>query len=191
MPSLPRFIEPMLARPAEPFDSNLYLYEIKWDGFRALAYIDDGQEFRLLGRKRTEFKHQFPELSVLSRLPAGTIIDGEIVAIVEGKPDFASLLQRERSPSARARTKLVTFVAFDLLYSEFESRLKQSCEARRERLQQVLEPFHSPRIVLSRSIVGEGLAYFESVGEMGLEGVIAKKRDSPYEPGRRSGAWRK
>jgi DNA ligase D-like protein (predicted ligase) len=191
MLSLPRFIEPMLARPAEPFDSDLYLYEIKWDGFRAIAYIDDAGAYRLLGRKRTEFKRQFPELGVLASLPPGTAIDGEIVAMVDGKPDFASLLQREQSPTVRSRPRPVTFVAFDLLYCDFESRMKEPCEARREKLQQILEPCRSPRIELSRSVVGDGLAYFESVCKMGLEGVIAKRRDSSYEPGHRSGAWLK
>jgi DNA ligase D-like protein (predicted ligase) len=191
MPSLPRFIEPMLARTAEPFDSEAWLYEIKWDGFRAIAYIDEPGSYRLLGRKRSDFKAQFPELRPLSTLPAGSIVDGEIVAMVDGKPDFATLLQRQRSPSARSRHRPVTFLAFDLLYTGFESLMKLPCDVRRQRLAEVMQSTASPRLALSRSVVGDGIEFFRKACEMGLEGVVAKRRSSVYEPGRRSGAWLK
>lgn len=186
--SLPSFIEPMLAKPGEPFDSDDYLFEIKWDGFRALAYIEAGR-YRLVGRRKTDFTSQFPELSPLAALPKGCIIDGEIVAMSAGRPDFAALLTRQRSGSTARPKQPVTFVAFDFLYEDFTSMLDQPCEARRDRLERVLADITTPRIAFSRAVLGDGRAYFQQVQAMGLEGVIAKRRDSRYEPGRRSGAW--
>src|SRR5436190_20256435 len=94
--SLPTFIEPMLAKPGEPFDSDEFLFEIKWDGFRAICYVAGGR-YRLIGRRKSDFTAQFPELAPLSGLPNGSVIDGEIVAMVNGKPDFATLLTRQRT----------------------------------------------------------------------------------------------
>lgn len=186
--SLPPFIEPMLAKPGEPFDSDEYLYEIKWDGFRAVSYIEN-RSYRLLGRRQSDYVEQFPELAILARLPHGVVIDGEIVAMVNGKPDFASLLMRQRTRSKRSSSHFVTFVAFDLLYQNFESIQQHPCEERRNRLEGLLKVVESPRIAMSQGVIGEGTAYFKQAKAMGLEGVIAKLRTSRYEPGRRSGAW--
>jgi DNA ligase D-like protein (predicted ligase) len=186
--SLPSFIAPMLAKPGEPFDSDDYLFEIKWDGFRALCYKEAGR-YRIVGRRKTDYTARYPELAGFLALPDGCIIDGEIVSMVEGRPDFAALLARQRS-KARGRTRHpVTFVAFDLLYLDFESIQKFPCEQRRECLQQLVESVNSPRLVMSRSLVGDGKAYYEQVKAMKLEGIVAKRRNSVYEPGKRSGAW--
>src|SRR6185503_17776886 len=109
--SLPNFIEPMLAKAGEPFDSDDYLFEIKWDGFRAVCYVEDGG-YRLVGRRKSDYTQQFPELSPLAGLPNGSVIDGEIVAMVGGKPDFASVLTRQRNKSRASTRHQVTFVAF-------------------------------------------------------------------------------
>ena len=185
---LPTFIHPMLASPGECFDSDDYLFEIKWDGFRALCYIENGR-YRLVGRNKSDFTAQFPELSPLAALPEGTVIDGEIVAMVNKKPDFASLLTRQRKNAARSPGHEVTFVGFDLLYLDFQSLVEVACEQRRHALEQLLSHSPNPRIVLSHSIVGEGKLYFEKIQEMGLEGMVAKKRSSRYEPGKRSASW--
>src|SRR5262245_21454332 len=118
--SLPSFIAPMLAKPGEPFDSDDYLFEIKWDGFRALSYVEDGI-CRIVGRRKSNYTAQYPELAALAALPDGCIVDGEIVSMVDGKPDFASLLTRQRTKAKGKPRHLVTFVAFDLLYLNFES----------------------------------------------------------------------
>jgi len=186
--SLPTSIEPMLAQAGEPFDSEDYLFEIKWDGFRALCYVEDGA-YRLVGRRKSDYTPQFPELSPLAGLSSGSVIDGEIVAMVSGKPDFASLLTRQRSKSRISTRHQVTFVAFDLLYEDFESIGRVGCEQRRQRLEQLIGGVKGPEIVLSRSIVGEGKAYFKHVKAMGLEGMVAKLRCGRYEPGKRSGSW--
>src|SRR5689334_18130003 len=116
---LPPFIEPMLAKSGKPFDSDQHLFEIKWDGTRALAFVD--REVRLLNRRRIEIGFRYPDLVDLSKLPRGTVLDGEIVVMRDGKPDFAALQSREqtRTPiriaSLAARTP-ATFVVFDQLY---------------------------------------------------------------------------
>ncbi|HEY7086750.1 MAG TPA: hypothetical protein VH518_01595 [Tepidisphaeraceae bacterium] len=187
---LPAFIEPMLAKAAEPFDSDDFLYEIKWDGFRAVCYVENGQ-YRLVGRKKTDYTFRFPELSELAHLPDGCAIDGEIVAMVDGKPNFIALAQRPQLPQ-RARVRYpVTFVAFDLLYQGFERILQTPCEDRRARLASVLERAVDPCIAISRSVNGDGIGYFQQVQAMGLEGVVAKRRTGRYEPGKRSGSWLK
>jgi DNA ligase D-like protein (predicted ligase) len=186
--SLPTFIEPMLAKSGEPIDSDDYLFEIKWDGFRAMCYVEGGK-YRLVGRRKSDYTAQFPELAPLAKLPDGSVIDGEIVAMVGGKPDFTSLLTRQRSQSNTKPRHPVTFVVFDLLYRKFESMQEIPCEQRRKNLEQLLAQAPNPRIAFSQSILGEGKTYFEQVQAMGLEGMIAKRRSGPYEPGKRSGSW--
>src|SRR5215212_3034931 len=89
--TLPEFIAPMLALASAPFDNDAWLFEIKWDGFRSLCRVD-AHGLRLLGRRKTDFTRQFPQLACLARLPEGLILDGEIVAMKAGKPDFTALL---------------------------------------------------------------------------------------------------
>src|SRR5262249_39339719 len=150
---------------------------IKWDGFRALCYVENGK-YRLIGRRKTDFTAQFPELAPLSKLPDGCIVDGEIVAMVNGKPEFTALMDRKRKVKTKSRHP-VTFIGFDLLYLNFESIQKFTCEQRREGLDQLIESVNSPRLVMSRSIIGDGKAYYDQAKAMGLEGIVAKKRNSP------------
>ena len=90
---LPRLL-PMLAVPAEPFDSPQYSFEVKWNGIRALA-VTETTGWRLWGRQRTDYTVRYPELDVLQHLPAGTLVDGELVALdADGRPDLPRLLRR-------------------------------------------------------------------------------------------------
>jgi DNA ligase D-like protein (predicted ligase) len=199
VPRLPAFVEPMLAKlsPA-PFDSKEWWYELKWDGFRTLAFIEAGK-VRLVGRRGTDFTQRFPELDVLKKLPAGTLLDGEIVHLTHGKPDFHALLGRERwySRSKRPDTKRmakdrpVSFVAFDLLYERGRSIMPLPLFERRARLDKLIRKHLGPRLSLSRGQIGDGLALFADANRRKLEGVMAKRLDSPYEPGARSGTWMK
>ena len=102
----------MLARPGKPFDSPDHLFEIKWDGFRALAFTE-GRTFRLLSRNNRPLIRRFPMLSSLGDLEQGLVIDGEIVALEEGVPQFHALA------SGGYRNAQTVFVAFDLLYEAF------------------------------------------------------------------------
>ena len=91
MRRLPEFIAPMLAKRGAPFDSDEYLFEVKWDGMRAITLVD-AEGFRVLNRRGVDVTARYPELSCLSELPAGTILDGELVVLEAGKPSLARLL---------------------------------------------------------------------------------------------------
>jgi len=136
--TLPRFIEPMLARPGAPFDSSDYLFEIKWDGTRGLAFIE-GQNYRLVNRRRIDMTDRYPEFAFLALLPAGTVLDGEIVVLQQGKPDFGLLQSREQARSplrirTMARTQPATYIVFDMLFDGYQSLLSRPLQERRERL---------------------------------------------------------
>ena len=191
IPNLPRFIPPMLAKSGAPFDSPEHLFEIKWNGTRVLAFVDQNG-YRLVNRNRAKVTDRYPELGFLATLPAGTILDGEIVVLQDGKPHFGLLLSRNqtRAPfkiQCLARMLPATYVVFDLLYDRFESLLALPLRARRQRLEAVVWACANPRLVFSEGIVGSGRAFFEAVCREGLEGVVAKRLDGRYRPGRR--AW--
>lgn len=125
----PGFVPPMLAVPGEAFDSDEHLFEIKWDGTRALSFIDRPGGYRLLNRRRIDMTARYPELDVLGILPPGTVLDGEIVMLPDGKPDFEALQGREhaRNPMhirfAAARNP-ATYIVFDLLFAGFKSLME-------------------------------------------------------------------
>lgn len=183
----PRFraMRPMLAGSAgEPFDDPGWAFELKWDGYRALALVTgDGTELR--SRSGRDISGAYPELADLRRavLCQEAILDGEVVVLdAEGRPSFADL-QNGRGP--------FTFMAFDLLYADGEWLLDRSWDERRARLAAALAPEGPPRVRLSDHVEGTGRALFEAASARGLEGIVAKRRASPYRAGRRSGDWLK
>jgi ATP-dependent DNA ligase len=186
---LPRFIPPMLAKRGAPFDSQEHLFELKWDGTRALAFVDN-HGYRLVNRHRADVTDRYPELGFRNNLPMGMVLDGEVVVLRQGKPDFRLLLSRNQARASLkiqslARTFPATYIVFDLLYDRFESLTALPLRARRQRLEAVVRACANPRLVFSEGIVGEGRAFFEAVCQEGLEGVVAKRLDSRYRPGRR------
>ena len=195
--ALPEFVEPMLARAGQPFDSPDYLFEPKWDGTRALAFIDGGGRYRLINRRRRDMAWRYPELVFLGSLPAGAVLDGEVVCLsADGKPDFQALQAREQvRTEARAAHSApvcpVTYIVFDAMYHGFDPIMKLPCTARRDVLRSLVAAARQPRLVMSEGIVGSGEAYFARAAAEGLEGVVAKRLDSPYQPGKRTGAWLK
>jgi len=136
---VPDFVPPMLAKRGAPFDSDAHLFEIKWDGTRAQARIADGA-VELRNRRGEPFGHLFPELApALADLPTGTILDGEIVVLRDGRPDFSLAMSREHARGARrigelARSTPVTYVVFDLLFDAGRSLLGEPLSARRAAL---------------------------------------------------------
>jgi bifunctional non-homologous end joining protein LigD len=195
MAKLPEFIPPMLATVGAPFDSPEYSFEIKWDGTRAAAYVENGS-VRLMNRRQADITHRYPELSALGRLPAGTVLDGEIVILRDGMPDFEGLLSREQAQSglkirSGAKASPATYVAFDQLYRGYESVCPMALDERREMLRQTVSPRQSEQLVVSEGTVGEGIAYFGRVIEGKLEGIIAKRLNSRYRPGKRTDDWQK
>jgi DNA ligase D-like protein (predicted ligase) len=186
----------MLASPGAAFDSDQYLFEIKWDGIRALAFFGDGLA-RLQGRKLTDSSDRYPEiLAGLEALPGEGILDGEVVVLDEkGRPDFQRVLVREQTRGreaarAKARVHPVVYIAFDLLDRNGESLLDRPLVERRRLLSELLANAPSP-IVESAYVIGRGVALFEEAKDRGLEGVFAKRLDSRYLPGERTRDWLK
>ena len=194
MSGLPEFIEPMLAKlGGEAFDSDQHRFEVKWDGTRSLCFAEGGG-YRLRNRKADDQGPRYPELSFLSALPSGTVLDGEIVVMKDGRPDFHGMLQREQVRDARkARHKAkelpAVFVAFDLLYRDFESRMERPLSERVEELAEVVAAVGDERLVFSDGVIGAGTTLFESIRAREMEGIVAKRLNSTYHPGRRTEAW--
>jgi len=186
-------LRPMLATRATPFDSEKYFFEVKWDGVRALAAIENGC-WQLAGRAGSDYTPRYPELAVVRRLPSGTIIDGEVVALRGGCANFAALLQRHQRNSQddlHLPGPSIYYVVFDLLFAQGQSLLRQPLRERRERLRELLGAVDEPRLIYSDGVVGRGRDFFRAVVAQGHEGVVAKHLGSAYQPGQRSPAWKK
>jgi len=181
------FIEPMLCGAVSELPSGPeWSYELKLDGYRGLA-IKAGGLCKLLSRNGKDLTARFRVITrALQPLPDDTMLDGEIVALDgEGRPSF-SLLQ-----NSRGRDHTLAFYVFDLLLLAGEDLKGSPLEARRQMLRTKLLPQLAEPIRLSESFDVPADQLIRVIQESGLEGVIAKRRDSLYEPGRRSGAWRK
>lgn len=192
---LPEHIEPMLARIGKPFDSDEHLFEIKWDGVRAVTYVENGS-LRMHGRRRRDLVERYPELDFLRGLPSGTVLDGELVVLdAEGRPDFPGILRRENSRSrdavVRAGRNPVVYVVFDLLYLAHRNQMPARLGERREALLQLVAATGNALLVASEGVIGKGLDLFAAAKARGLEGIVAKRLDATYRPGERSDAWQK
>jgi DNA ligase D-like protein (predicted ligase) len=192
---LPAFVAPMLATLIEePFDSERHLFEIKWDGIRALAFVEGPGDVRVLSRNRQDLKPAYPELACLAGLPAGTLLDGELVVLVDGRPDFSRSLERVQvrggaRAQALARTSPAAYVVFDLLYLAGRSQMGRRLTERRAALQELLASAQEPRLSFSDGVVGPGRKFFEEARERRLEGVVAKELDGSYLAGKRTRSW--
>ena len=192
---IPERVRPMLARTAPlPSDDAAYGHEIKWDGVRAVLYADGGQ-IRLETRNGKDVTARYPELRELGRALGSrdAVLDGEVVALDEdGRPNFGRLQQRMHlaSDSAvrrRMRDVPVIYMIFDLLYLGGRSTIALPYAERRRLLDELCLAGDHWRTPAHHA--GEGKAMLEASRKQGLEGVVAKRLDSAYEPGRRSGAW--
>ena len=188
-----RSYKPMLARLAQqPFSGKDWLFEIKWDGFRAIAYVN--QALSLRSRNQKELKYNFPELEELAQLAHNVVLDGEIVVVKEGKPDFQALLERGQATSPveielQAKRSPVVYVVFDILEKDGVSLVDLPLTERKEILKKSVK--EGKHVLLSDFVEEKGEAYYRVALEKGLEGVMAKKKDSVYEQGVRSGNWLK
>ena len=188
--AMPATITPMLASLADAAPTGPdWVYEIKWDGVRALAFIDNG-EVRWFGRKGTPIDRQYPELSVLphSVKASSAILDGEIAAVDEnGRPSFERLQPRimATDPSAvaaLARSRPVIFFAFDLLYLDGDDLRNVALEDRKKKLAEVLTP--SAIATVSEHFSSDPVALLSAARAQGLEGIVAKRLSSRYQPAR-------
>jgi DNA ligase D-like protein (predicted ligase)/DNA ligase D-like protein (predicted 3'-phosphoesterase) len=187
MTSRPRY-QPMLAATAPaPFSDDNWLFEIKWDGVRAIATV--GTIVSLRSRNNKELAGHFPELSELIALAPGTVLDGEIVVMSGGKPDMQALLPRLLETTPGALAPPVTYIVFDILRLGTDDLTNLPLTERRRILPSAVR--EGAHVVISVPIEGKGEDYYRAAVAQGLEGVMAKRKDSPYEPGVRSGAWLK
>jgi bifunctional non-homologous end joining protein LigD len=191
----PRPPEPMLATlAAEPFDDPRWGFEPKWDGVRTIAVCDAGT--RLVSRNGKDVTAGYPELaSIHDRLVAlDAVVDGEIVAMDEGRPSFQLLQQRmhvrdESKVERLAKRIPATFIAFDLLRLDGQDLADRALSERRALLEEVVVP--DERTQVSPLVPGDGLALYQAAVAQGLEGIVAKQLDSRYEAGKRSRTWLK
>src|SRR5215472_13687516 len=180
---MPSFIEPMKALPVQQLPAGDWLHEIKFDGYRALAF-KDGNDVRLVSRNKKAF--DYPQLiDALKLLPAKRVIlDGEIAALDEKGRSSFQLLQIFKSSG---NVPLVYF-AFDLLFLDGKDLREQPLSGRRKLLAKLLEKAPE-NIRLSGELRGPKDELLRVAQEFGLEGLVAKRPNSVYESGRRSGAW--
>ncbi len=188
MGGLPRLIKPMLAslRPGLPADDDRYGWEFKWDGVRAIGYASGGR-LRLVSRNGNDMTASYPELRVLAqRVSVPVIVDGEVIAIRGGRPDFGLLQARmhvRRPPGRLLAEAPVQLYLFDLLQADGELLLGLPYTARRDRLAELgldTDPVRTPAWYQG------GAAAVQAVSlAHGLEGVVGKPLASAYHPGQR------
>jgi bifunctional non-homologous end joining protein LigD len=194
--SMPTRIYPMLAESVEePFDDDDWLFEIKWDGYRAIAFVENGK-VRLVSRNQNELTARYPELHDMAKLVKAktAILDGEVVALdEEGRPSFSLMQQRTgfrpggRRGAANADVPIL-YYAFDLLYLDGYDWRRMPLEERKHKLQSVLVIDDVVRY--SDHYEAQGKALFEIARQKKLEGILAKRGGSCYEE-RRSREWLK
>lgn len=194
-------LAPMLATLGELPEGDDWVYEIKWDGVRALARVDGvghARELRLTSRNDNEISTRYPELTDLaSGIPARSLpvlLDGEIVAFDDdGRPDFGLLQQRMHLTDASRIAALVeerpvTFAIFDLLVERGEHLIALSWEERRERLGELGIAAEHTSVP---GVYDDGVELLDRMIERGMEGVVAKRRAGPYRAGKRGRDWTK
>jgi bifunctional non-homologous end joining protein LigD len=191
---MPDKLEPMLARTGPlPSDDGSWAYEIKWDGVRAIAFLQGGT-LKLQARSGRDVTARYPELRPLAAALAGreVILDGEVVAFDGTRPSFQKLQSRMHLTSEHAVRRLarddpVQYIAFDLLYLDGRSLLELRYDERRAALAEL--ELAGPTWQAPAHHVGDGAALLELTRAQQLEGVIAKRLDCPYTPGRRTSGW--
>jgi ATP-dependent DNA ligase len=186
-------VEPMLAKIADEIPAGEgFLFEPKWDGFRAIVFRQ-GNEAHIQSRDLRPLNRYFPELekALLEALPKGCVVDGEIVVVRANGLDFDALQQRLHPAASRvarlAKETPAAFVAFDLLAAGGKSTMELPQAERRVRLERLLghvaKPVYVTPVTRGRALAQEWLQRFEGAG---LDGVVAKPEAAPYQPGKRS-----
>ncbi|MGD0585880.1 MAG: non-homologous end-joining DNA ligase [Oryzomonas sp.] len=183
---MPHAVSPMLATPAgKPFDNPEWLFEVKWDGYRAIAEVRDG-EVALYSRNRLQLDRKFaPITEALHALRFEAVLDGEVVVVDDqGRANFQFL-----QSFAKLGNGHLLYCVFDLLHFQGRDLTGLPLFQRKDILKRILPA--TPRIRLSDHVESEGILFFKAVRAKGLEGIIAKHRLSTYQPGKRSRQWLK
>lgn len=177
------------------FDDPEYLYELKWDGVRCLAYLEEDGAVELRNKRNLRVNALYPELMQIQKQIKGQkrcILDGELVVLKDGKPKFFEI-QRRALMTDKTKIQLlasrhpVSFVVFDILYYDAEVLTNKPLVERKEILRNVVTD--SERMAVSKVINGIGTSLYDFTLQHELEGIVAKQRSSKYWPGKRSKEW--
>lgn len=187
-------IKPMLiGKEMAPFDDPNYIYELKWDGERCVAYLEPGRPPELRNKRNVRMLSKVPELAVISKqVKKRCILDGELFILKDSRPDF-SLIQRRSLMSDRFKIELdskhnpATFSAFDVLYYDCQETMLLPLMERKALLAKSITD--GPRMAISRYVEGQGTSLFNFAAERGLEGIVAKVKDSIYIQDKRTTDW--
>lgn len=185
-------IDPMLLYESEPFDSDDHIFELKLDGIRCIAYIEP-KSVVLQNKRHKDVTDIYPELSDMKKcVKKRVILDGELVVLIDGKPNFYAL-QKRSLMSDGFRIKLaakkdpVQFVAYDILYLDGKDLTDKPLTERKEMLNKAVTEGHG--LSVSRYIERNGKDFFELAKQEQLEGIVAKKKDGLYHIGKRTHDW--
>ncbi|ADL68259.1 ATP dependent DNA ligase [Thermoanaerobacterium thermosaccharolyticum DSM 571] len=187
-------IPPMLAVSGQVFDDPDWLYEIKWDGSRTLAFLSSTT--RLQDRRLVDVSHQFPELMKLNKFIRANeaILDGELIVLKDNKPSYRSIMMRKHQQNKlkidfMSKSYPAIFITWDILYVDGKELLNRPLIERKQMLNKFVNECSIMRI--SDFIFEHGKTLFEETDKKRLEGVMAKKADSKYYLGKRSSLWQK
>jgi DNA ligase D-like protein (predicted ligase) len=185
-------VKPMLAVSGKPFNSAEWIFEPKIDGTRCLAEVSE-RGVRLYNRRQIDIAYRYPEITEsLAQGASGCMLDGEIAVFVDSKPSFAALAKRDHQ-SERMRIEYLTstlpasFVVFDILYAQERNVIDLPLWQRKRILHEEVQ--ESEAAIIVDSFPEKGEDYFLAALKMGIEGVVAKRLDSAYQPGTRSPDW--
>ncbi len=189
-----RPIRPMLAQTGDPFDSDNYFFEPKWDGLRTILFLNHGK-LELQNRNLRDVTLSFPEIQAIKTdiTAKRAIIDGEIVVLnAKGSPDFQRLQNRfgviePKRIDTASKIHPTTFAAFDILHLDDTDLLNAPLKQRKENLEKIIR--EGPHLFYTDYVEKSGISYYRQARKLGLEGTIGKDRNSPYMPGMRSGSW--
>ncbi|HEY0493500.1 MAG TPA: DNA ligase D [Candidatus Dormibacteraeota bacterium] len=183
---MPKSLDPMKAHLVnEAFDDERWLFEVKWDGIRLVSFIDDGK-LSLQTRAGRSVDAEYPQLQGIPRLVSArqAILDGEVVVVdEEGRPSFQLLQNRGKEE------RPMQYVVFDVVYMDGQRLYGVPLEDRKRLLRNVVR--EGGVIKYSEHVLGEGKAFYQAAKQKRLEGIVAKLRDSTYQPGVRSSSWLK
>ncbi|MDD1750910.1 MAG: non-homologous end-joining DNA ligase [Methanothrix sp.] len=185
--------KPMLAISGQPFNSEGWIFEPKIDGTRCIAEVfQDAKGVRLHNRRLLDITYRYPELALALDQASGCVLDGEIAVFADGRPSFAALAERDHQSEMLAidylsRVMPASYVVFDILYAQERSIMDLPLRKRKNILQEELQ--ESEFVTIIDSFPEKGQDYFQAALKIGIEGIVAKRLDSIYEPGTRSQSW--
>lgn len=191
-----RNIKPMLiGREEEPFDNPNYIFELKWDGERCIAFLDPKGETELRNKRNVKMLPKVPELAEIHRqAKVKCVLDGELIVLKNGKPDFFEI-QRRSLTTNKFKTELAskkypaTFVAYDILFYKDKDVTGLTLMERKILLEKAFK--ENERLALSRYIEEKGVEFYKLAEAQELEGIVAKRKDSIYIQDKRTKDWAK